>query len=564
MRNYGRPHGSVLVRGIVASLGVVLFRLAMPWPLRGIIETLFQDPTRRSAFLIEFLPTWGNPAMWFGAAYLVLTAGAGFCELLQRVAMKQFAARTVHDLRGAAVRDALHAGANSAAPADLIARVIGDSARIKAGLSGILVHGFQSGLLYMGVSILLLAMSPQLAVFFLGAGALAVLVSARACGSVATSAHRHRRKEGAYAVVVEQAIQAGMGQRWDDQLNIASARKDVETTRLISRTTLVVHTVLAATLGVGLWVGHAGVKAGRLEPGDLFIFVAYTLIVHRRMVQLGRQLARGGKVLACTRRIAQLLVQPADNGPGPASHGPLRSMLRLEQVRLDSLRSHAARPRLRRTDLAIRAGSRVAVLGPPGSGKTSLLRVLAGMETPSKGTIRWDDELLMAPDRTLREQAGYLADYPLFSSRPVWRILGLPGPEAALSPEMMSLWHLLGIGKFLRGLPKGMREKVASATISRREARSLQLGSILGDSSCMWILDDPFATEGRKKTQRRLAAVLQRAKGRTVIVSLSGRVSLELFDRVLVLHHGRIIFDGTPNEWKEAENASTDSGCGPR
>ncbi len=549
---YGLPHLTVLIPGIAATIGVVLLRLAMPWPLRGIVELVFQDSNRKNAFLLDMLPARGDPALWLGGAYLLLAAGAGLCELVQRVAMKRFAAQTVHDMRGAAVQGTLSRRTGGGAPAELITRIIGDSARIKAGLSGMLVHGFQNGLLYLGVSILLVVVSPQLAVFFIGAGALAVLIGFRAAAPVAASANRHRRKESAYAIAIQEAIEAGTGNSIDSRLNIASARKDVETTKLVSLSTLAVHIALAATLAGGLWFGCTRAMAGMLQPGDLFIFVAYILTVHRRMVQVGRQFARGGKVLACARRIGRLIPDDSIAGSPAKACGRLMSVIRLEGVRLDSLRGRANKPRLSCINLTIKAGAKVAVTGPMGAGKTSLLRVLAGIEPPSKGTIYWDDQPLTDWDWLLREQVNYLPDCPVFSPQPVWRILGLPGPDAELPSQAALMFEALGINKLLARLPKGMRQKVASAMISRQEARALSQASMLMSSCSVWVMDDVFGgPDKKKKLHRRLEEIFARADERTVVVGLPVSGPFELFDRVVVLRRGRIYFDGTPGEWME-------------
>ena len=101
---YGRRHRFWLGIGTAASIGVVLFRLALPWPLRGVVEVVFPKGTQGGKLLVDYLPAWGDPVLWLGAFYLILAFGAGLFELFQRTNIMRFAAHTVHDLRADAVR----------------------------------------------------------------------------------------------------------------------------------------------------------------------------------------------------------------------------------------------------------------------------------------------------------------------------------------------------------------------------------------------------------------------------------------------------------------------------
>ncbi len=557
---YGRPHRRWLTYGGLATIGVVFFRLAMPWPLRGVVELVFPKGSPSDKLLVDYLPTWGDPVLWLGAIYLLFAVGTGIFELLQRTNIMRFAAHTVHDLRAAAVRGATRKSRQRTASGDLIARIIGDSARIKAGLSGILVHVSQNGLLFAGVCALLLYISPQLGLIFLAAGLAAVVIGLRASIPVARTALKQRRKEGHYAVAIQEGLEGGTDLPLD-MINASSARKEVRTTKLIALSTLSVHVVLATAVVLALWVGTKQVQAGIIAPGELFLFIAYAMTVHRRMVQVGRQVARSGKVVACVNRISALLddrVEPSPSiAPAPI---PLVSGLRLQGVKLLSDRGPDGTPRLRKTDLIIQPHHRVAVIGRVGAGKSSLIRLLAGRESPEKGKVFWDKQVVSNRQGTLAARVNYLPQEPVFPPTPVWKLLGLAGPDT-LGTQQQETLRRMGAWTIIRNLPAGLAEAVGSHHLSPHESRSLSLaGILLGGESSVWILDSPLDGLGRKRARQQLDEIFNRADDRTVVMALSQSIDLDRFDRVLVLRRGQLRFDGPPAQWAERKLAGTKSG----
>ena len=237
LRRFGRPHRRWLGFGLAGTLAVVFCRVAMPWPLRGAIELAIAPVSE--TVLPGLLPDWGTEMLWLGGTYVAIAAALGFSELRQRVCIKTFASHTVHDLRGAAVGAALeqHGQAALTDEADLLSRIVGDSARLKAELSGILVHASQNGLLFLGICLLFLYLSPKLSLFFLAGGVFALWVGYRATQQVGGVAKHQREKEADYAAVVQQALQEGHLTARGHRVNRQSARKEVAATRIIARST---------------------------------------------------------------------------------------------------------------------------------------------------------------------------------------------------------------------------------------------------------------------------------------------------------------------------------------
>jgi ABC-type multidrug transport system fused ATPase/permease subunit len=531
LRPYGRIHRPWLVKGTVVTVGLVLLRLALPWPLKGVLEILM-PPHHPKHTHLAWLPSSGDPILWCVGAFVFLVLLVGIAEMLQRICMAKFATHTVHDLRAAAVRSAARRRGQDE-PGELIARIIGDAARIKESIKGILIHASQNGLFFLGVAIVFAFISPRLSAAFFVGGLLAIAIGGYTSNRVATVFRKQRKKEGAYASVLYQGLESDSLDL--DTLNRSSAVKDVRITKLMTLSSLVVHIALAATTAVAVWIGSVQVKAGTLSAGDLFLFITYALAVHHRIVQVGRQLSRSGKVMACVDRIGSL-IDESGSVPAPPVARPLAVSLRLEGAGLGA--------RIGPLDLNLKSGSRVAVLGETGSGKSSLLRLLSGTESPDPGTIRWDDEEL--PD--LRSRVALLGQETSFPRARLWRILGLPGPEAP-SPETLDLLKRIGAGPIVDRLPRGLKEKVGSPDLSRNEARILRLGAMLLGNAPVWLMDGPFDGLSVRRARRCLDVILERLGNRTLVVALARPVALERFDRVVALRDGRIRFDGTPQEW---------------
>ena len=547
---FGRPYRSSLIRGGLATIGVVFFRLAMPWPLRGVIE-LVLPYTTGDMRLISYLPDWGNPIVWLGVSFVLIAFGIGLSELRQRIFMKTYSSYTVRDMRSAALRSVVQAKSRDTrqAAGDLIARIVGDSARTKAELSSFLIHATQNGLLFLGVSFVVFFLSPELGYFYLLSGIAATWISYRFFFKVAATASQQRKREGKYAVMIQKSLEDGDVDTRAEDANVISTEKDLQITRLIGKSTLLVNVVLAVLTAVALWIAVGDVKSGGLKPGELFLFIAYILTVHRRLVQLGRQLARGGKMLANVRRIG-VLINPPREVSAVRTIKQIDSEIRLEGVRLDSIRNDDGKPRrLKRTDLKIQAGTRVAIIGKPGSGKSSLLRLLAGTEPPDRGKHFWDDEAITEHNVVLLSGVGYLPQNPVFQPSRVWRILGLPNPEN-LNPEQIETLHKIGGGKLVRTLPKGLKEKIGSWSMAQNEARALSLFRILFGNAKVMILDAPLEGLDKNNKIRRLKEIISHAKDRTLVVSMIEPIKMKYFDHVVLVKNGQIQFEGSVQAWE--------------
>jgi len=551
---FGRPHRRWLATGLAGTVIWTTFRLAMPWPLKGVIEAAFPGHKHHAAALTAGLRAFGDPVLQLCALYVVCALGLAVGQLMQGAAMGRFASGLVDDLREAALR-----GASKKARAmelggggDLMARLIGDSERLRQDLRGICTSTAQNALLFVAIVGIMLVLAPRMGLFFLVGGVLAGAIGYRASRATAKSAGRRRANEGAYAATLDAALARGNLALAAETDSTDATDEDDELTggSFFDAPTLHIHTVLALTVVAALLSGVDSVRAGTLAPGGVFLFVAYALTVHRRLVKFGGQLGRMGKVHASIDRLASLLHDEDGDGSAVVLR-PLFSALRVVDGRLDSARGHGDSARLRSFDLTIPAGARVAVLGKAGAGKSSLLRVLAGVEPLAEGALYWDDVPLESAGKT---SVAYLPQDPLFPRQRLAKLLGLDA-GAELTSEQRAVLERTGASEVISRLPRGLSDKVSALALSKHEARALSVAAILLGPSSVWVLDAPLEGLGRKAAVGCLREIAERARGHTLVVSMPKLYEPECFDRVVVLKRGKQAFVGTPAEWAAWKDA---------
>jgi len=248
------------------------------------------------------------------------------------------------------------------------------------------------------------------------------------------------------------------------------------------------------------------------------------------------------------------LVRPAIRWPGSIF---LASSARfdVDQVSLDL----GGQPVLREVTLRFDADQSVAIVGPSGAGKTSLLRLMSGALFPNSGTVQLDGESFAklaeqgSALRRMRAQVGFVhQDFALvpnlrvlqnvvsggFSRRGFWAALrDLVAPRRQLQEEVFTLLEHLGIGDKLfqrvDTLSGGQQQRVALARALFQKPRAL-----LADEPVSSV--DPTRARALLELLHRVAAERQLP----LVVSLhDAELARELFARVIGLREGRVVFD---------------------
>ena len=203
-------------------------------------------------------------------------------------------------------------------------------------------------------------------------------------------------------------------------------------------------------------------------------------------------------------------------------------------------------------DFSVRipAGQTVGIVGPPGSGKSTLVRLLLRLYPIHGGRILVDGMDVREVDRHwLRDQVGVVMQDPFLYSRTIadnLRVARPDAPDAAVAAAVRDA----DIAEAIRGFPSGYQTRVGErgVTLSGGQRQRLALARALLKDPPILILDDSLSAVD-SMTERRILDALARRRGRHTTLVIAHRLSsVRHADRILVLERGRLVQDGVHEE----------------
>jgi ATP-binding cassette subfamily B protein len=314
---------------------------------------------------------------------------------------------------------------------------------------------------------------------------------------------------------------------------------------------------VAAVLALGGWM----VTTGAMGLGTLTTFILFSQRLFDPLRQLAERFTQIQGGLTAVERIGELLEQPIEIGdlaPERRSAAARRSggeRASAGEVIFEAV-SFAYRPdEPILTDLSFRIapGEHVALVGPTGSGKTTVIRLLCRLYEPQRGRILLDGiDIRDLPISTLRQRLGVVLQDTFLFSGTVADNLRLDAPIR--DADLERLCHELGLEPLLSRLPDGLATELRErgGNLSSGERQLLSVARVAIRDPSVLVMDEATAfldpsTEAtlQRDLDRLLAA-------RTAIVIAHRLATVEAADRILVLRRGRLIEEGTHQQLRDA------------
>jgi|LWDU01.1.fsa_nt_gi ATP-binding cassette subfamily C protein LapB len=278
----------------------------------------------------------------------------------------------------------------------------------------------------------------------------------------------------------------------------------------------------------------------------------------------GRTLAPLGQVSNLLGRFNQALT--AYSNFGQLMEQPVTEMSRSHQVRLQDVEGgitlsnvsltypEQKEATIKQLNLKVMPGEKVAVVGKIGSGKTSLLRLIAGLYEPTEGSIKIDqfDVTHLYPD-DLRRHVGVVMQTPLLFSGTVKENLLMGNPEAT-DEEIIQAAKVAGVDEIVSNLPNGYETVLAERgqQLSGGQRQAICIARAFVGNPKIIIMDEPSSAMDTGSEQKLLVDLKSQLVDKTLILITHRGTLLDLVDRIVVIDSGRIITDGPKDKVLQA------------
>ena len=300
-----------------------------------------------------------------------------------------------------------------------------------------------------------------------------------------------------------------------------------------------------------LWLGGGMVVKGTITLGEFVAFGAYLAMLHWPMIALGWVVNIFERGEASMGRIDEILQAPAEIGDALASAGPaVRGGVEFRNLTF----AYDGRPVLHDVSLNVPAGTTVAVVGPTGSGKSTLVSLIPRLFEAPAGTVLVDGrDVRTIPLHDLRGAVGLVPQETFLFSDTVGEnvAFGLPKGEAeSLRRRTEAAAAIAQLARDVRDFPQGYETFVGERgiTLSGGQKQRAALARALAMDPRILILDDALASVDTYTEEEILAGLRGVMAERTTFL-VSHRVStVKEADLIVVLREGRIVERGTHDE----------------
>jgi ATP-binding cassette subfamily B protein/subfamily B ATP-binding cassette protein MsbA len=399
------------------------------------------------------------------------------------------------------------------------------------------------------------SLEPTLTLIALGVLPFLVLVVRGLSAQISERAREHRDLEAGLMSVVEQTLGALPAVQ-------AFAREETESRRFRRHAARTLRASLRSTLagirfelfaGLVTAVGTAAViyigaelaLSGRLTAGTIIVFISYLDSLYQPLESLTHTSQTIQEGVAGADRVAEILDEKpeVEDRPGAIS-ARLQGAVRYEHV---SFGYEPDRPVLCDICFRVAPGETVAIVGPTGAGKTTLISLLARFHDPWSGRVTIGErDIRDMRHRSLRRQMALVLQDPFILPMTVAENIAYGRPDASRA-EVHAAADAARAHDFIVQLPNGYDTQLGErgVNLSGGERQRLSIARAFLKDAPVLILDEPTsALDGR--TELALLDALERLMAGRITLLIAHRMStIRVADQIIVLDHGRIVERGT-------------------
>ncbi|MEY1556343.1 ABC transporter transmembrane domain-containing protein [Yoonia sp. R2331] len=328
-----------------------------------------------------------------------------------------------------------------------------------------------------------------------------------------------------------------------------AARRRIATRAVL--TAIVIFIAFSGVVGF-LWMGANDVRSGAITVGELVQFLIYTVMVAGAVAALTEIWGELQRAAGATERLVELLnAKDSVQDPVKADHLPAKvaGEISFENVKF----SYPARPSIAALDgvsLSVKPGETVALVGPSGAGKTTIIQLLLRFYDPQSGVIRLDGQDLTKLDRAaFRHHIALVPQDPVIFADTARENIRFGRPDAS-DAEVEAAARAAAAHDFLTALPDGYDSDVGERGMMLSGGQKQRIAiarAILRDAPVL-LLDEATSALDAESEAAVQQAVEALAEDRTTLIVAHRLATVKKADRIIVFEAGKIVATGTHDE----------------
>lgn len=560
------PHWRSLTIALAAMATGIGLELLRPWPTKILVDYVLGQESLPQWLeeVRQWLPGAGGInglLLWICLATVLIIVAHGAMSLVFTSMAVTFGQRMVYELAavlfGHLQRLSLQFHRRHEL-GDLVSRVTVDSYCINTLFCGGILPLIQGLITVIAMFLIMFRLDPSMSLLALSVVPFFILLIYLFGGPMKDRSKRHRDMEGHMTSLVEQTlgalpvIQAYNREKLEEERFRTTAEQAVAAYRRSIDVDMWFKGLIGVSTAIGtagiMWLGAQAVLKGTTTVGTILVFLAYLYSLYEPLNALVYTAAMLHHAGASAERVLDLLTVTPDLQDRPdAKPLMIQGNIKFENV---TFGYEPDRPVLNDISFEVEPGQVVALVGPSGAGKTTLINLIARFQDPWSGRIFVDGcDIRSVRLESLRQQIALVLQDPFIFPLSVGENVAFGKPRAA-AEEIIAAARAARADEFVRRLPRGYDSVIGErgATLSGGEKQRLSIARALLKNAPILILDEPTAALDAQTEESLFKALDRLFKGRTTFLIAHRLATIRRADRVLVLDQGRIVETGTREE----------------